>query len=111
MALTDFNSLRKGSSMGRLIVFLILGFVAYSVLKQSQKVARVFEPPQRRACRPEPETLDVVTREGQARPTTNAQDWADEVKRSYDLFKAGALTKEEFEQVKTQLLAKVGAEA
>lgn len=96
--------------MGRLIVFLILGFIAYSVLKQSLKVARFFEPTKRHACRPERERLDVAQSGTGEDPTTGARDWADEVQRSYDLFKAGALTKEEFEQVKAQLLSKIGTE-
>lgn len=97
--------------MGKLIVFLILGFMAYAVLKQLLRVARFFEPNQRQKRSPEPETVDVATREVAPAKVEGGQDWAEEVKRSYDLFKAGALTKEEFEQVKAQLLSKVGAEA
>jgi hypothetical protein len=96
--------------MGKLIVFLIFGFIAYSVLKQLVKVAHFVEPTQRQERQPNPETVDVVMPEVGAPKAAGAQDWADEVKRSYDLFKAGALTKEEFEHVKSQLLAKVGTE-
>ncbi|MBN3723137.1 hypothetical protein [Burkholderia sp. Ac-20379] len=96
--------------MGKLIVFLILGFIAYSVLKQILKVARLFEPRQRQERQLGPEMVDVATPQVGASKTASAQDWADEVKRSYELFKAGALTKEEFENVKAQLLEKVGAE-
>ena len=96
--------------MGRLIVFLILAFIAYSVLKQSLKVARFFEPTKQCERGTERERPDVATSGPGADQTTGARDWADEVQRSYDLFKAGALTQEEFEQVKAQLLAKVGTE-
>jgi hypothetical protein len=98
--------------VGKLIVFLILGFMAYAVLKQLLRVVRFFEPnqqQQQQKHRPGPETVDVATREVVPAKMQGGQDWAEEVKRSYDLFKAGALTREEFEQVKAQLLAKVGA--
>lgn len=102
--------------MGKLIVILILGFMAYAVLKQLLRVVRFFEPTQQQQQQqekrsPEPETVDVATREVvAAKVQLHGQDWGEEVKRSYDLFRAGALTKEEFEQVKAQLLARVGAE-
>lgn len=98
--------------MGKVIVFLILGFMAYAVLKQLLRVVRFFEPKQQQhqpKRSPEPETVDVATPEVVSARVESGRDWAEEIKRSYDLFKTGALTKEEFEQVKTQLLARVGA--
>lgn len=104
--------------MGKLIVFLILGFMAYAVLKQLLRVVRFFEPKQQQQQQqqqqkhsPEPETVEVATTDVMSAKAGGCQDWAEKIKRSYDLFKTGALTKEEFEQVKAQLLAKVGAEA
>lgn len=101
-----FERHTKGLAMGKLIIFLIFAFMAYAVLKQLLRVVRFFEPNQRP---PEAETVDVAAREVAAAGTKTGQDWADEVKRSYDLFKAGVLTKEEFEQVKAQVLARVAA--
>ncbi|MEX3926734.1 hypothetical protein AB4Y36_22255 [Paraburkholderia sp. BR10936] len=100
--------------MGKLIVILILGFMAYAVLKQLLRVVRFFEPTQQQQQQKrssELETVDVATREVVPAKKEAGQDWTDEVKRSYDLFATGALTKEEFEQVKAQLLAKVGAQS
>jgi len=97
--------------MGKLIVFLILGFMAYAVLKQLLRVVRYFEPKQQQQQRkrsPEPETVDVTASEVVPAKVEGGQDWAEEIKRSYDLFKTGALSKEEFEQVKAQLLARAG---
>ena len=100
--------------MGKLIVFLILGFMAYAVLKQLMSVLRFFEPKQpqqQQKGSPVPETVDMTTPEVVSANAEGGQDWAEEIKRSYDLFKAGALTNEEFEQLKAQLLARVGAKA
>jgi len=101
--------------MGKLIVFLILGFMAYAVLKQLLMVVRLFEPKQQQQqnqkSSPEPETVDVATPEVVSANVEGARDWVEEIKRAYDLFNTGALTKEEFEQVKAQLLARVGTEA
>ncbi|CAE6767037.1 hypothetical protein R70006_03763 [Paraburkholderia domus] len=100
--------------MGKLIVFLIFGFMAFAVLKQLLRVVRFFEPKQQQPQQkrsPEQETPDVPTPEVVSAMVDGSQDWAEEIKRSYDLFKTGALTKEEFEQVKAQVLARVGAEA
>ncbi|KER73818.1 hypothetical protein HR51_01665 [Burkholderia cepacia] len=97
--------------MGKLIVFLIFGFIAYSVLKQLMKAARFLEPTRQQESQSEPETGGVATPEVRASKTAGAQDWADGVRRSYDLFKTGALTKEEFEYVKAQFLEKIGTEA
>jgi hypothetical protein len=98
--------------MGKLIIFLILGFMAYAVLKQLLRVVRFFEPKQQQQKRlAELQTAEVSTPKVVPAKIERGQDWAEEIKRSYDLFKTGALTKEEFEQVKAQLLARVGAEA
>lgn len=102
--------------MGKLIVFLIFGFMAFAVLKQLLRVVRFFEPKQQQRQQqqkrsPESETADVATPEVVPAKVEGSQDWVEEIKRSYDLFKTGALTKEEFEQVKAQVLARVGAEA
>lgn len=95
--------------MGKLIVFLIFGFMAYAVLKQMLKVVRFFEPkPQPKTQQTAQQTVDVTARDVTGPNADETQDWADEVKRAYDLFKAGALSQEEFEQVKVQLLARVG---
>lgn len=97
--------------MGKLIVLLILGFMAYAVLKPLLRIVRFLEPTQQQQKRsPGPETVHVAAREVVPAKMKDGQDWVDEVKRLYDLFKAGALTKEEFEQVKAQLLARVGAQ-
>jgi hypothetical protein len=100
-----------GGAVGKLIVFLIFGFMAFAVLKQLLRVVRFFEPKQQRERSPEPEIVDAATLEVVSAKVDGGQDWAEEIKRSYDLFKTGALTKEEFEQVKAQVLARVGAEA
>lgn len=101
--------------MGKLIFFLILGFMAYAVLKQLLIVVRFFEPkPQQQQNQKnsrEPETVDVATPEAVLAKVEGGRDWVEEIKRAYDLFNAGALTKEEFEQVKAQLLARVGTGA
>lgn len=102
--------------MGKLIVFLIFGFMAFAVLKQLLRVVRFFEPKpqqgQKQQMRsPEAATADVATSEVVLEKLDGSQDWVEEIKRAYDLFKTGALTKEEFEQVKAQVLARVGAEA
>lgn len=101
--------------MGKLIVFLIFGFIAYAVLKQLLMVVRFFEPKQQlqqnQKGSPEPETVDVATPEVVSVKTKSGRDWGEDIKRAYDLFSTGALTKEEFEQVKAQLLARVGTEA
>ncbi|RKF36729.1 hypothetical protein [Paraburkholderia fungorum] len=97
--------------MGKLIVFLILGFMAYAVLKQLLRVVHFFEPSQQQQTRsPEPGTVSVATPDVVPAKVEGGLDWAEEIKRTYDLFKTGALTEEEFEQVKVQLLARVGAE-
>lgn len=100
--------------MGKLIVFLILGFMAYAVLAQLLRVVRFLEPKkqqQNQTSTPEPETVEVATPEVVSDKVEGGCDWVEEIKRAYDLFKTGALTKEEFEQVKTQLLARVGTDA
>lgn len=102
--------------MGKLIVFLIFGFMAFAVLKQLLRVVRFFEPKpqqgQKQQMRsPEAATADVATPDGLPAKVEGSQDWVEEIKRSYDLFKTGALTKEEFEQVKAQVLARGGAKA
>jgi hypothetical protein len=98
--------------VGKLIVFLIFGFMAFAVLKQLLKVVRFFEPKQQQQKRsPEPEMACVATPDGLPAKVEGSQDWVEEIKRSYDLFKTGALTKEEFEQVKAQVLARGGAKA
>jgi hypothetical protein len=102
--------------VGKLIVFLILGFMAFAVLKQLLRVARFFEPKQqqrqqRQKRSPEPETAGAIAPEGVSAKIEGSRDWVEEIERSYDLCKTGALTKEEFEQVKAQVLARVGAEA
>lgn len=101
--------------MGKLIVFLILGFMAYAVLKQLLMVVRFFEPKQQQQQNQknsrEPETVDMATSEAVSAKVEGGRDWVEEIKRAYDLFNTGALTKEEFEQVKAQLLASVGTEA
>jgi|AraplaCL_Col_mMS_1032034.scaffolds.fasta_scaffold01535_3 hypothetical protein len=95
--------------MGKLIVFLILAFMAYAVLKQMLKVVRFFEPKPQREMQPtERQTVDVAARDVTGPNADGTPDWADEVKRAYDLFKTGALSQEEFEQVKVQLLARAG---
>ena len=102
--------------MGKLIVFLILGFMAYAVLKQLLMVVRFFEPKQQQQQQQnqknsrEPETVDSATSEAVSAKEEAGHDWVEEIKRAYDLFNAGALTKEEFEQVKAQLLARVGSD-
>ena len=100
--------------MGKLIVFLILGFMAYAVLKQLLMVVRFFEPKQQQQQNQknsrEPETVDSATSEAVSAKEEAGHDWVEEIKRAYDLFNAGALTKEEFEQVKAQLLARVGSD-
>jgi hypothetical protein len=99
--------------MGKLIVFLILGFMLYAVLKQLLRVTRFFEAkpqPQRQRRSYEQGTVDVSAREVVSAKAGGCH-WVEEIVRSYELFKSGALTEEEFKHVKNKLLSSAGAGA
>lgn len=95
--------------MGKLILFLILGFMAYAVLKQLLSVLRFFEPKKQQPNQKSSlKTAGVDAGLQSDISPKECKDWPEEIKSCYDLFKSGALTEDEFKLVKAQLLATVG---